>query len=64
MADDQKKPDESVADQDDVRARAVAEAEARDEHTPYPTQADLDRVKLGDQQGKGGAYKTRQTKAG
>lgn len=50
---------------DDVRARAVADAETMDANTPTPTQEELDRVKsqiAADT--KGGAYKNRQARAG
>lgn len=64
MADEQTKPVEGADDQDDVRARAVADAEAAEENTPTPTQAELDRIKRGEHlEGKAASYKTRQAKA-
>lgn len=54
------------AGDDDVRARAVAEAEERDAIPPTPSQEELDHVKLGSAHaaGKRGSYKTRQSKPG
>jgi hypothetical protein len=66
MADEQTKPADKVEDNDDVRARAVAEAEAAADEIPTPTQAEMDAIKRGDhhpEAGKSGTYKTRQTRA-
>ncbi len=62
MADDTKPATEPV-DQDDVRARAVADGEAADAEVPTPTQAELDAVKRGETVGKSAGYRTRQAKA-
>lgn len=61
MAEDTK-PATEAGEQDDVRARAVADAEAADAEVPTPTQAELDAVKRGEQP-KSGGYRTRQAKA-
>jgi hypothetical protein len=66
MADQTNNAADTADSSDDVRARAVAAAEAAADEAPTPTQAELDAVKLGQHHadvGKSGAYKTRQTKA-
>ena len=61
---DETKPAADAAEQDDVRARAVADAEAADAEVPTPTQAELDAIKRGDHQAaKSVGYRTRQAKA-
>lgn len=65
MAEDTK-PATEAGEQDDVRARAVADAEAADAEVPTPTQAELDAIKRGEhslEAGKSGGYRTRQAKA-